>query len=389
MNKLAKGLVLGVLTGLIGAILGLTPLGADFEKHVGLDWLFLIRGPIEPPPEVAVVAINERDIAGLGLPKLPRDWPRSIHGELIEELVKRGASVILFDMDFQRARSAEHDAAFARAVAEAGRVVLFERLNGKRQPIHDMSGQQTGTIWIEELVQPIPILAEAAKALAPFPVPKVQVNVYQYWPFKPSAGNIATLPATALQVHALSVQQRWMEVLERAGAAGIQDLPRQASGVARADAVKQLMMALRSAFTSDPALGGRIREMLASDGEQLALTAEQRRLITALTGLYDGADNRYLNFYGPPGTIPNIPYNAVLGSDASRISPAALDFTGKVVFVGLSDLYDPGQPDRFYTVVTNADGVDLSGVEIAATAFANLLTDRSLRQPVCWKRPPS
>ena len=26
-----------------------------------------------PPPEVAVVAINERDIAGLGLPKLPRD----------------------------------------------------------------------------------------------------------------------------------------------------------------------------------------------------------------------------------------------------------------------------------------------------------------------------
>ena len=29
------------------------------------------------------------------------------------------------------------------------------------------------------------------------------------------------------------------------------------------------------------------------------------------------------------------------------------DFTGKVVFVGFSDLYDPGQPDRFYTVFTN------------------------------------
>ena len=59
---------------------------------------------------------------------------------------------------------------------------------------------------------------------------------------------------------------------------------------------------------------------------------------------------------------------------------SATDLKGKVVFVGLSDLYDPGQPDRFYTVFTNDDGVDLSGVEIAATAFANMLTDRSLRQ---------
>ncbi|MGB5260338.1 MAG: adenylate/guanylate cyclase domain-containing protein, partial [Gammaproteobacteria bacterium] len=379
MSHRVKGLLLGVCVGLFGAILGLTPPGINFEKHVGLDWLFNVRGAIEPPPEVAVIAINERDIAGLGLPKLPRDWPRFIHGLLIEQLVARGASVIVFDMDFQRAKSAEHDAEFARAVADAERVVLFERLDGKRQPIYDMNNQQTGTIWVEELVPPIPMLAEAAKALAPFPVPKVQVNVYQYWPFKPSAANAATLPATALQVHALPVQQRWMEVLERAGATGIQDLPRTASGVGRAAAVNQLMMTLRSAFTNDPALGARIRKLLAGNGVQPALTADERRLITALTGLYAGSDNRYLNFYGPPGSIPNIPYNAVMGSAASRVSPAALDLAGKVVFVGLSDLFDPGQPDRFYTVFTNADGVDLSGVEIAATAFANLLTDRSLR----------
>jgi adenylate cyclase len=53
------------------------------------------------------------------------------------------------------------------------------------------------------------------------------------------------------------------------------------------------------------------------------------------------------------------------------------------VFVGYSDLFDPEQPDRFYTVFTRGDGVDLSGVEIAATAFANLLTDRSIR-PAEW-----
>ena len=102
-------------------------------------------------------------------------------------------------------------------------------------------------------------------------------------------------------------------------------------------------------------------------------------MIKALAGLYSGGDSRYLNFYGPPGTIPNIPYNAVIKGGTATFPSSELDFTGKVVFVGFSDLYDPGQPDRFYTVFTNDDGVDLSGVEIAATGFANLLTDSSLR----------
>jgi adenylate cyclase len=369
MSRRLKGLVFGVVTGFIGVILGLTPLGADFEKHVGLDWLFHVRGPIDPPPEVAVVAINERDIAGLGLPKLPRDWPRSIHGELIEKLVEQGAAVIVFDMDFQRAKLAEDDAEFARAVADSERVVLFERLNGMRQPIYDTQGQQTGTIWMEELVPPIPVLAEAARALAPFPVPKVQVNVYQFWPFKPSAGYVATIPSAALQLFALPAQQRWIAVLERAGAAGIEDLPRDTAGVGRAAAVSELMLGLRDTFADDPELRDRVLAVLAD----ATLTTNERRMMTALVSLYAGGDNRYLNFYGPPGSIPNVPYNAVM-KDKS-----VTDLNGKVVFVGLSDLYDPGQPDRFYTVFTNEHGVDLSGVEIAATAFANMLTDRSLR----------
>ena len=370
MSRQVKGLLFGIVTGLIGVILGLTPLGADFEKHVGLDWLFDVRGAIEPPPEVALVAINERDIAGLGLPRLPRDWPRSIHGELIEKLVALGAAVIVFDMDFQRPKVAEDDAEFARAVADSERVVLFERLNGKRQPIYDTQGQQTGTIWVEELVLPIPSLAEAAKALAPFPVPKVQVNVYQFWPFKPSAGYVATMPSAALQVFALPIQQRWMSVLEQAGAAGVQGLPRDAAGVGRAAGVSSLMLTLYDVFANDAELIDRVRTVL--DGDE-SLTADEHRLMISLAGLYAGGDNRYLNFYGPPGSIPNIPYNAVMKGES------AVDFNGKVVFVGLSDLYDPGQPDRFYTVFTNDDGVDLSGVEIAATAFANMLTDRSLR----------
>ena len=71
-------------------------------------------------------------------------------------------------------------------------------------------------------------------------------------------------------------------------------------------------------------------------------------MLPALEALYAGDAHRFLNFYGPPGTIPTVPYQAVLKGADPNLSPEALDFTGKVVFVGYSDLFDPGQPDRFY-----------------------------------------
>ena len=117
MRRLTKGLLFGAVTGIVGVVLGLTPLGLDFEKHVGLDWLFQVRGPIDPPPEVAVVAINERDIAGLGLPKLPRDWPRSIHGKLIEALALDRLSW----QDYANCRGADADLFFPERGASTRR----------------------------------------------------------------------------------------------------------------------------------------------------------------------------------------------------------------------------------------------------------------------------
>jgi adenylate cyclase len=114
-------------------------------------------------------------------------------------------------------------------------------------------------------------------------------------------------------------------------------------------------------------------------GQDKEIPAAERPFVKALIGLYSGTDHRYLNFYGPPGSITTVPYHLVADDSGSGSGTELPDLRGKVVFVGFSDLYDPGQPDRFYTVFTNDDGVDLSGVEIAATAFGNLLTDRSLR----------
>jgi adenylate cyclase len=60
-----------------------------------------------------------------------------------------------------------------------------------------------------------------------------------------------------------------------------------------------------------------------------------------------------------------------------------LDLKGKVVFVGLSERLRPEQKDGFYSVFSQSTGIDISGVEIAASAFANLLEDKPV-QPLVF-----
>ena len=115
MKRVIKGLLLGTLIGLIGSLLGLSPYGTVFERSVGLDWLFNTRGEINPPQGVVVIAIDGTTGVRLDIPELPRDWPRSIHGELVDALVQYGASAIVFDMDFRRVRSPPEEQKFAQA----------------------------------------------------------------------------------------------------------------------------------------------------------------------------------------------------------------------------------------------------------------------------------
>ncbi|MCU7813553.1 MAG: CHASE2 domain-containing protein, partial [Candidatus Thiodiazotropha sp. (ex Notomyrtea botanica)] len=103
-------------------------------------------------------------------------------------------------------------------------------------------------------------------------------------------------------------------------------------------------------------------------------TSSQLQRLTALLQLYVGNSYPYLNFYGPPGSILTIPYQELLSADPTELHR----FEDKVVFVGYAGAYQPRQKDGFYTVFTQENGLDLSGVEIAATAFANLLQNETL-----------
>lgn len=367
LKRLLKAAGLGLGVGLLGVVLAITPLGMSMERDVGLRTLFRWRGPVAPPSDVVVLAIDSHTGEAAGLPALPREWPRSVHARIVDALVARGASAIAFDMQFDRARDADGDQRFTEAVARADRVALIQLATGKRQPVTGADGRVEGSVWVEDLVDPIAPLKDAAKGLATFPLPKIDATVTGFWAFKESLGDAATLPALMLQLHALRHWPAWRAALAETGVVEAATLPADTAGLVRAEAIGALIRQQREALSAAPApaLAARLA----------TLAPEARAPLQALAAMYAGDAHRTLNFYGPPGTIATIPYQALLSGQT------AFDFRDKAVFVGFSDLYDPGQPDRFYSVFTSEDGVDLSGLEIAATAFANLLEDRSILTP--------
>lgn len=123
-------------------------------------------------------------------------------------------------------------------------------------------------------------------------------------------------------------------------------------------------------------------KLLQKSAEGENLDTAQQRILRALIDLYGGSEVRYLNFYGPPRTIRTIPYHLLLDEGGGQPETAGeLDLAGKTIFVGFSAETVSGQDkvrDDYQTVFSLPDGLTLSGVEIAATAFANLLEGESI-----------
>ncbi|HEX9627466.1 MAG TPA: adenylate/guanylate cyclase domain-containing protein [Acidiferrobacterales bacterium] len=365
-----KAVLLGAIVGALGLLAGLTPPGLAVEETLGLDALFRLRGPQPAPAEAVVVTIDRESARALDLPNLPRKWPRALHGALVDRLVEAGAAVIVFDIIFTEPREPDGDRVLAEAVRRAGNVVLFEYLYKETLPL--TADEQGQAMVLERRVPPYARLAGAAAARAPFPLPKVPVKVSQFWAFMPSTGGDATLPAMALQLYLLPEYDRLHAALAALDPARAAGLPPTAAALRAGRRGHEAMRALRVMLREDPALARRLSVALRDPAR-----AEPR--LAALLDLYRGPDSYFLNFYGPPRSITTVPYHRVL-----RGAESVPDLRGKAVFVGFSERAQPEQQDGFYTVYSQPTGLDVSGVEIGATAFANLLENRPVRAAPHW-----
>lgn len=351
-----RAVALGLGVGALGIILGLSPAVHEVEEAVGLGALFAVRGAVPPPDNVAVVNVSVEAAAALGQSPDLDEWDRSLHAAVIDRLVEWGAAVIVFDMSFDRPRSPDADRRLHKAVQHAGNVILFERVETDTLPIGG-----GGAAVIETRIAPLPELETAALATAPFTLPSVPLRVGQFWTFGRHAGGAATLPAVALQAYLLPHYDAFVGVLAGLDSALDAQLPATLREVRKQRNLDAVVAQIRDAFRREPGLERQARARLG------AASADAAAALAPLIGLYAGRNSRYLNFYGPARTIATIPYDRVVHA---AVPPAAV--AGRVVFVGYSERRQMEQQDRFHSVFSERSGQQLSGVEILATAFANL-----------------
>lgn len=363
-----RALVLGLALGLAGASLALSSVGMGLEEDLILGWLFRLRGPLPSPPDVVLVTLDRSSQRNLGLPRQFRMWPRHRHAELILRLHAAAPRMLVFDIFFAEGR--DGDAALAGALLQIGNVLLVQRIEKDRSRSEGGDGL---TLEIETLVDPSRPLADAATALAPFVLPAAPQRVSQFWTFKPECGDAPTLPAVAYQLHALDLYPELRRLLARVGAQGLADLPGGVDALLAGPGLVETMRRLRGTFLAQPRLyPAALAAVRVMDGRPAA----ERARLAGLLDLYGSTHSRYLKYYGPPATVEPLSFERVLAMDDSQIQR----LRGKAVFVGVAAVRESEQEDVFYTAYPGW-GQDLlvSGVEIAATAYANLLRNESIR----------
>ena len=189
MNARWITVISGIAVGAICAALVAIPAVRALEQQYGLQWLFDLRGPIEPPGHAVLVLMNERSADSISLPRdaerfhrcedlrvgvrpathvslpeMPSRWPRCVHALLLNRLAEAGARLVVFDVLFRERPPlpgaggdlhAWQDETLARAMAMS-RVVIAQK-------VEESGGQ-------EQLAALSPAIADAALGAAPFPL---------------------------------------------------------------------------------------------------------------------------------------------------------------------------------------------------------------------------
>lgn len=361
MSQFSKATLLGLATIFLGAAVYLLLNGLDWEENTGLDILFKLRGQQPAPGNIVIVAIDKQASDEFSLPNDSAQWPRSIHAQLVEKLARAQARSIIFDIFF-KADKGQTDKDFANSISSANNVILFSHLKREilsletAQAAHAHANRE---INLEHEIAPTPVLARAPVALAPFALPKYPHKVTRFWTFRVPSGETPNLPAVSLQFYLKHVLPDFIDTMKQLDPSVDQVELYQQSQQPRGLTV--FMQSVRTIFKRS--------DILRTSWQQLPLGNE----LKVLFALYSGYNQRYLNFYGPPRSIATLSY-----AQALRETPDAF-FKDKAIFVGFSDQLQPEQKDNFYTVYSQRNGLDLSGVEIAATAFANLLYEKSIK----------
>lgn len=359
------------MAGLVASVL---PPAWNLERRAGLALLFQWQGVRAVPDNVVIVSIDRESALRLNQSENPVTWDRRIHALLVDILAGMGARVIAFDVlfgkrGFETCETSVQDRSFARSLSVAGNVLLFLDLDSEFKSLRgDREARVERETW------PLACLVDAAVGVAPFALPKVPSRVDQFWLIKPGAGDRPTLPIVAALHQVSPYWADFCHLLEQSPVSAnlAEYCPDQMpSGALLIESVR----GLRHLLQNNPAIQSYLRIEL----EKKRGHKESHQALRILTRIMAGETDGFFNYYGPAQTISTLSYVQIIEMNAASLP----NLEGKTVFIGASELRQ-SQRDDFQTVFRdNVRGYDLAGVEIVATAFANLMDGSGIR-PLPW-----
>jgi adenylate cyclase len=295
-----------------------------------LSWRFQMRGPVAPPPTVAILAIDDRTISSTNAWPLPR----RLLADAVIRVHRAGAAVIGLDLLFLELEppsdgniAGPGDLALRAALKEAGAPVLGAALT-----------------------------FGPAGALPPDITAAIGDSAISVVRQDPGTSNAEVLRATGVLVPAAPLRQE--------ATLGHVNVPVDEGGTLMrlalaigigGDYVPGFPLALASRFLGLPP-------------EALVLRVGQGLHLGPRFEPTDPALRMVLNYYGPTGTIPTYPLVDLL---EGRLPAGALD--RRAVLIGATAI---GVGDTFATPLSG----DFPGVEALATATANLIAGDAIRR---------
>ncbi|MDH3349797.1 MAG: SpoIIE family protein phosphatase, partial [Desulfobulbaceae bacterium] len=327
-----------------------------------------------------VVAVDKKSCNKLKMSDNPDRWPRSMHARLVDKLNAMGAGVIAFDFHFMESGPVEEDKAFAKSLENAKNVVLcdFIKTASLETLINDNEPQPPFQHQLVTTHKPISMLTNCAAATAPFILPGSSYQVRHYPMFIDIAGGAPSMPLVAFQLYSMPNRDDFIQFAHNM-------------------APDNLLM--KNVFSSKEGFPSTSMERTMANFHELVhqcpdyhtglitntlinKDSDSRRdhIRHSLFNIYHAQNNeQFINFYGPPGAITTIPYcKLVLPPGQKDINNPPLNLRDKAIFIGASNDLAIERRDGFHTAFSAPHTTDTSGVEIAATIFANLLENNSL-----------
>jgi len=143
-GKIAWSLAIIVVSASLGMVVDWRTPGVSRYSR---DWLMRARGPLPPPEDIAIVAIDETSMTRFG--RFP--WSRQVVARAIDALAAGRPKVIGLDVLFTDQTTQEDDDSLARSIGKAGNVVVSAQL--AESPVHGGPAR-----WL----LPLPALVRAA-----------------------------------------------------------------------------------------------------------------------------------------------------------------------------------------------------------------------------------